>query len=254
MYKALITDLDGTAIPVTSDGSEVTDSTRAAISEATHRGLKIACATGRHWEIAESVIRSLELVAPCIIESGTRIVRAASGETLWEKPLSHGVAAQVLDMFKSIAPTGFYMSSQNRYRHPLVSVASVPDNIRFMYLVAIPEASAIKLQNQINAHGSVVAHITPSWDGGGLIDLHVTHPEGTKEYAMKVWQEMQGITQAETVGMGDSGNDVPIFMASGLKVAVGNATSEIKELADYITPNAADNALEHVINKFLLKK
>ncbi len=252
MYKALITDLDGTAVPLTSDGSSVTDSTRTTIQKAIKNGFKLACATGRHWEHAESVIKSLGFTAPCIIEGGTRIVRASTGETLWEKPLSEPVLNHILNIFKATAPTGMYMSSADPLQHPLETIPFVAGPTRFMYLVAVPEPATISILNQINARSEAIAHMTPSWEGGGLFDLHVTHPEGTKEYAMKVWHEMQGITQEETIGMGDSGNDVPIFQASGLKIAVGNATTEIKELADYIAPNVTDGALEHVINKFML--
>ena len=52
--------------------------------------------------------------------------------------------------------------------------------------------------------------------------------------------------------MGDSGNDIPIFQSSGLKVAVGNATVGLKALADYIAPSVDQHALEHVIDRFLL--
>jgi len=41
-----------------------------------------------------------------------------------------------------------------------------------------------------------------------MIDIHGTHPGATKEYALKVWQEMTGVTKSETIAMGDSGNDI----------------------------------------------
>jgi len=37
-----------------------------------------------------------------------------------------------------------------------------------------------------------------------------------------------------------------------LKVAVGNASNDLKAAADYIAPAQQDNALQHVIEKFLL--
>lgn len=54
--------------------------------------------------------------------------------------------------------------------------------------------------------------------------------------------------------MGDSGNDVPIFQSCGYKVAVGNATSTLKELADYIAPPVSKHALGHVIETVLLHR
>lgn len=95
-----------------------------------------------------------------------------------------------------------------------------------------------------------VAHITPSWRGEGYGDVHVTHRLADKEHAVKQWLSMMNITAAETVGMGDSGNDLPIFNAVGLKIAVGNATPELKLKSDFISPSQADGALEHVLLRF----
>ena len=39
---------------------------------------------------------------------------------------------------------------------------------------------------------------------------------------------------------------------AGLGVAMGNATDEIKELADYITLSNNEDGVAHVINKFIL--
>lgn len=48
-YEAIITDLDGTAVAVSSDGSDVSEADIAAVRRAQNNGCKIACATGRPW-------------------------------------------------------------------------------------------------------------------------------------------------------------------------------------------------------------
>ena len=251
MYKALITDLDGTAVPLTSDGREITNSTQTAVHDATERGFLLACATGRHWEYAEPVIKRLGFTAPSIIEGGTRIVDA-SGRTLWEKALSTGVATDVLAIFKDAAPHAIFMSSIDSGRYDLAKIHTLPDHMRFMYAIGVPAEAGAAIIRQINGKMPAVVHVTPSWDGGELLDVHVTHTDGTKEHAVKVWQDLQKVTIAETVGMGDAGNDLPIFAASGLKIAVENASPELKSQADYIAPPVTDQALEHVIRKFFL--
>jgi HAD superfamily hydrolase (TIGR01484 family) len=211
----------------------------------------LACATGRDWAFAEPVISSLGLTSPSIIEGGTRIVHSATGQTIWEKALDPGVANQLLKQLKSRVTTGKLMTSANPAIHPLESVTSLEGTIRFVYLIEVDQPTANALVNEINSQDAAVAHVTPAWTGDGRVDIHITHPRATKEYAIKVWQEMQGVSTQETIGIGDSGNDMPIFMASGLKVAVGNATGELMELADYIAPGNTDHALEHIIDKYL---
>lgn len=252
MYTALITDLDGTAVPIGSNGSDITPGTKQAIAKAIQAGKKLACATGREWEIAESVIKALGLEAPCIIEGGTRIVDPESGKTLWNKPLEKGTSTSILKIFKSQSSSGVVMHSQDVTHVPLALVDSVPSDLRFIYLLEVPERIAIAVSSAINARLTAVAHLTPCWQDSDLMDIHVTHPQATKEHAVRVWQQLENISQEETIGLGDSGNDIPIFLSSGFKVAVANATANLKELADYIAPRVDEGALKSVIEQYLL--
>ena len=253
MYKALITDLDGTAVKISSDGSDVDGITSYAVKLAQQRGAKLACATGREWELAQPVIERFGFISPCIIEGGTRIVEPATGETLWEKYLAADIPMDILAIFQREAESGTLMISADTTRQPLHAVDVVPDRLRFMYLLAVSEQVATRICNVINVSGVAIAHMTPSWDGGGLVDIHVTHVEATKEHAIQIWQEMERVSKEETIGLGDSGNDLPIFQSAGFKVAVENATPELKQLADYIAPSVDEDGLAHVIDRFLLQ-
>lgn len=252
MYDALVTDLDGTAAPVSSDGSEVDWRTKQAITKAVRAGKKITCATGREWEFAQPLIKALGITSPCIIEGGTRLIDPITGHTIWEKDLARHAITEVLTIFKTLAPEGFVVHSKDISRQHIQEVDSLPDSIRFLYLLGVDAKAAAVIRSTVNAETPAVAHITPSWHSPDLLDIHVTHPEATKEHAIRLWQHLEGVTPESTIGLGDSGNDVPIFQACGLKVAVGNATTELKQLADYIAPAVSDHALEHVIYQKLL--
>jgi HAD superfamily hydrolase (TIGR01484 family) len=253
MYKALITDLDGTAVAISSDGSEIDSETIDAVTYATQQGKIITCATGREWELTKSIVKKLGITAPCIIEGGTRIIDPVTEETLWDKSLNKESEKFVMEAFKTFSSTGFIMHSLNTSRQPLATIDVLPEGLRFLYLLAIEEDSAINICNQLNTDNGTVAHYTPSWEGDGLVDVHVTHQEATKEHAIHVWQKLQSVKKEETIGMGDSGNDIPTFNASGYKIAVHNATPELKALADYIAPAVSDGALQYVIKNILIK-
>lgn len=250
-YKALITDLDGTAVKLSSNGEDVSPATQEAVEQAQKQGYKIACATGRRWSFAKPVTTALGILGPCIVEGGTRIVDAKTDKTLWEKHLDVNALGAVLDIFQRESEGGMISTAQF-LPVQLHSVSKVSDDARFMYLLGISPSAAQNICNTINGQGFAVAHMTPSWSGGDKLDVHVTHQEATKEHAIQVWQEMMQISKEQTIGMGDSGNDIPLFQSSGLKVAVGNGTPDLKRLADYIAPNQAGGALEHVITKFLI--
>jgi hydroxymethylpyrimidine pyrophosphatase-like HAD family hydrolase len=43
-----------------------------------------------------------------------------------------------------------------------------------------------------------------------------------------------------------------MLMASGMKVAMGNAVSELKSIADYIAPSVSEDGVVRVIEEFIL--
>jgi hydroxymethylpyrimidine pyrophosphatase-like HAD family hydrolase len=146
-----------------------------------------------------------------------------------------------------------YSSSENVSQKSASFVMQLTFHLLQVASESIKESVAVRISNRINEDYLAEAHFTPSWEGGSLVDLHVTDPGATKEYAILVWRQLEGVEKEETIGVGDSGNDIPIFHSSGLKVATGNATPTLKELADYVAPSVTENALAHVIDSFLIR-
>lgn len=63
---------------------------------------------------------------------------------------------------------------------------------------------------------------------------------------------MIDIKKDEIIGVGDGYNDLALFEAVGLKVAMGNGVEELKAKADYITKHVDKDGLADVIEKFVL--
>lgn len=253
MYTALITDFDGTVVKLCSGNSQVDDSTVKVVQQAIKSGKKIACATGREWALAKIIIDRLQLQDPCIIEGGARIVDPKTGQTIWGKHLEFGSPNKILQVFKSNS-TGdeFIVSSDQPINRLLSEIDSLPDDLSFVYLIGASQKIAKTICHQISLIGGTIAHINPSWQGKDLVNIHVTHKLADKGQAIKIWQEMMNISQTETIGLGDSNNDIPLLGSTGFKVAVSNASNDLKSVADYIAPNDNNNALRDVIEGFLL--
>jgi hydroxymethylpyrimidine pyrophosphatase-like HAD family hydrolase len=54
----------------------------------------------------------------------------------------------------------------------------------------------------------------------------------------------------EVVGVGDGYNDYPLLTACGVKVAMGDAPDELKEIADFIVPPQSEHGVLQVIEKY----
>ena len=46
---------------------------------------------------------------------------------------------------------------------------------------------------------------------------------------------------------------IPLLMACGLKIAMGNAYEELKSIADYVAPPIEEDGVADAIEKFILK-
>jgi hydroxymethylpyrimidine pyrophosphatase-like HAD family hydrolase len=60
-----------------------------------------------------------------------------------------------------------------------------------------------------------------------------------------------GINLKNIMAMGDSENDIEFLRVAGHKVAVANADSELKDMADYVTRNRFGDGVAEAINRFV---
>ena len=52
------------------------------------------------------------------------------------------------------------------------------------------------------------------------------------------------------MAFGDGGNDIPIIRQAGIGVAMGNATDNVKAVADYVTTAVDDEGVKNALIHF----
>ncbi|MCR5388280.1 MAG: Cof-type HAD-IIB family hydrolase [Lachnospiraceae bacterium] len=78
-------------------------------------------------------------------------------------------------------------------------------------------------------------------------------PKGhTKASGMKLIIERLGINMDDTYAFGDSVNDINMLEASGVGVAMGNASEIAKNAADYVTTDIHDDGIYNALKHFEL--
>lgn len=82
----------------------------------------------------------------------------------------------------------------------------------------------------------------------------VTDRNYSKAEGVRAVLEYYGASEEDAYGFGDSGNDIPMFTACGTSVAMGNATEEAKEAADYVTDDILEDGLAKAFRKFGLSE
>ena len=83
------------------------------------------------------------------------------------------------------------------------------------------------------------------------IYAEVYSKKASKGNALYALQDYLGISREETACIGDGENDLSMFEAAGVKIAMGNAVAELKEKADQVTGTNDRDGAAAAIEKLL---
>lgn len=246
-YKALIFDLDGTAIDTKKNASPSSRLLKT-LKQAEDKVI-FACATGRSFMNAQRILLEMNITEPCIIFGGSQILNPQTGEVLWKKEIYAAQVNEIIDTCKKF-PCDFYFTNDKKpTKNTLVTPHSSPESI--VYVKDIKMQFVPTMVQALSEVKGIVAHVTNSWVKD-CKDLHITHTDATKKNALSAWLTMLGLYKEDVIAVGDSGNDIPLFESAGLKVAMGNSTEDLKSKADYVTKSVEEDGLAYVIEKYIL--
>lgn len=79
----------------------------------------------------------------------------------------------------------------------------------------------------------------------------ISHVNANKCDAVKFLQQYYGLRDEEVLTIGDQNNDIALLQAGGVRVAMGNATPELKEIATYITDTVDNGGWIKAVEKFV---
>lgn len=244
-FKALMIDCDGTLIPHEREAlpsKKVTEAINAASSKV-HIGL----ATSRGYDETLDIAKHLNLTGPSIINGGARIVNFKTEETLWEKPIDNNTAKKIAKIIKENFSTNFLEDAQG-YLYFLDDSSKKFYN---MYCPAQPEENAKKILKKLKEFEGISASYVPSWTKGKF-DVLIYKSLATKQHGIFEVAKILQLHPKDFIVIGDGYNDFPLLEAAGFGVAMGNASDELKAIADYIAPTVEEDGVAEVIEKFVL--
>lgn len=235
-FKALIFDLDGTALPTGKDSKP-----SAKVIEAVKKAknyLSVSFATARRLSSVTEIINMLDISSPSIITGGTTIINPRNENIIWQKCLDK----QTINLVMGIAK-----------KYPGEILMDDELNCSIIYLRNPNKNITDKILEELKKISNINCVVAISWIKGWT-DIHVTHIDATKRNAVEELLKILKVKKEETIVVGDSFNDLPFFEAGGFKIAMGNAVEELKDKADFIAPSVDDDGLAFVIEKFIIKK
>jgi Cof subfamily protein (haloacid dehalogenase superfamily) len=248
-YKLLLLDLDGTT--VASKGNALPS---PKVKEAVNRAkaeLNIAIVSGRPFPLAKPVVDDLQLTGLGVFNGGAEIVNMQTGEIKSSKLLP---ASVMRELFLVSHPFGYNVySDEDQYSTPVKRPEQIKKDAAKFFIEEVSTRDLVAMLEELASVKQAAAHPTSSWGDGDVMDIHVTHEHGTKKYGVERLIKLLKVSKGEVIAIGDSHNDLPLLEAAGLRIAMGNAPSEIKHIADFVTATLDDDGVAVAIEKFILK-
>ena len=259
MIKLVATDIDGTIfIPE----KEFTLEVKNCIKELDKQGIKVVLVTGRMNAAATRIAKDLGLKTPVVSYQGGLVVE--DGKILYERYLSEEQTDRVLKWAnKENIHINLYNDDILYSESECYEVQRYCNNLHTEYTIKnFSEIKKDKINKLLAIDYSNPERITKYEKELQAIfpDLYIvkstpyflefSNPEASKKCAVEFLQNYWGLKKEEILTIGDQNNDIALLQAGGLKIAMGNATDELKKIADYITDSVYDDGFVRAMEKF----
>lgn len=270
--RLLAIDYDGTAA---SDGALPGPRVCAAVAAAQAAGVRVVLATGRPYASAIRYAAALALTDPVICFQGA-MVKEVSGDraVLFAEPLPGEPFREVL-AFAEQRRLDLTLYSEEALYHVFMhyprafydqwfglAMQQVDSFAEACQRMAARGQHALKglFIGEPADNDRLIAELRTRFaDRLSVVRSHMFFVEvlsltATKGHALAFVADRFGIAQAETVAVGDSGNDISMIQWAGLGVAMGNATPDVQAVANWIAPRVEEDGLVEVIERFVLRQ
>lgn len=259
--KLVATDIDGT---IMGHDFTISEGVKFCIKKLSNMGIKVILVTGRMHTATDYVAEELELDTPIVSYQGGLVKH--KDDIIYERNLEPEVTKEIIRWAKKKdVHINLYMNDQlyvekddavvRRYtgeRHTGYKVGSFEDLTlaRVNKLLAIDFNDHERVTKWLNElqlmyPGHHVVKSTPYF-------CEVCHGHAKKSNAVNYLKEYYGFTTGEVLTIGDQNNDIELLTAGGIKIAMGNATDELKATADYVTLRVEDDGFVTAMEQFVI--
>ena len=261
--SAVITDVDGTLV---NDEKKLTSRAISAVTELRASGIVFSIISSRPPRGVRPLLGPLGITTPIAIFNGG-MVAAPDLSIITEHLLSPAVAHRAINMLKAHRvqvwvfsgqdwlvrdPGAPYVDLEERtvgfpakivqdFEAPLEGVAKIVGVSSDFALLARCESDT----RAALADNASVARSQPYY-------LDITHPLANKGAALSEIAKLLVVPLGEIATIGDGGNDVAMFKRSGLSIAMGNASPQVQQAADFVTDSNREEGFANAVDRFIL--
>lgn len=279
--KLVASDLDGTII---DRNNFIANENFKAIDKLHSKNIDFVVCTGKSYSVSKSICQNFQAKYG-IFGNGAQIIDLQTGEELNRKTLKQKQINYCIKLARknnlhihfytedSIVTENLqYMDLRNYILKDLNSTELkfiiVPDIEKYIEehqpdifsFIISSDNNLSDLEKDINKHLTVSTSLISK---KGVYKDNIINKEYeyiniapnniNKNHALSFLSNYLQIPQSEMLAIGDNVNDLEMVKHSGIGIAVGDAYSELKDAAQYVTQkNVTDGAFAEAINKFIV--
>lgn len=261
--RYLVSDMDDTLL---TPEKTVSPRSREALKALHDAGIGVVLASGRMLASMLPTVRELGLTLPLIACNGAQIAKQQPFEMIYEDLIPLQVLREVCrvleetgcyfhlyhgDHFyyrprglfdqtyaRETGITGFFVETpSSTFDTPVPKVLAIP-----------PKGGADGLQDRLARRFAGRLYITRS--SNEMVEI--THHTATKGNALSHLLSLWGLPREAVVAIGDGRNDIPMFRAAGISVAMGSACAQVKAAATLQTASSEEDGFARFVLEQLL--
>ncbi len=272
LYKLLVVDIDGTLL---DRNGKISDEDKEALVRAVNSGIRVSLSTGRAVQASMRIIDRLSLEGYHIFFDGALVTNPGDGQEVYVEPIAKELVRQIVEFVQANGITNIDFFSANKFfieRETWVSdirrkfFGLDPTIVDFAQLwqeeriikgtlvvrTAEQKALAESFYRRFENSLGLSVTTTPAYPETDFIN--VLAPEVSKGKALEALASFLGIPLTEVIAIGDGANDIPLLTKAGLAIAMGNATDELKAVADYVTLDVEHNGVAMAVKRFWCRR
>ncbi|MBR6712802.1 MAG: HAD family phosphatase [Selenomonadaceae bacterium] len=268
MYKLLALDMDGTVL---NSDKKISPRTKLAIDNLMKRGVAVVVSTGRNLAELTDYRDDFRAMHYGIVISGGMIydffndkpvkVHAVDEETIY-KLIDFGLEERAMIHLHTVSRSvareediqnmaafgmgiyqGMFDRICDRFDDPKEYIRTHPGEVIKVNLYHRDKASRDRNFARIKPLNLSISYAE-------AFNLEMSPANVTKASGLVELCDFLKIDLSEAVAIGDADNDKEILQTAGLSVAMGNASDDIKRLADFVTLDNDNDGVAFAIEKF----
>ncbi len=275
--RLIALDIDGTLL---DSRWQLPEANRAAIAEATRRGIEVALVTGRRYDFAMPVARQLDSPLTMIVNNGA-LIRSKEGRTHLRHLLPRSTAEQVLELTRPWRQGAAVIFDRQLENQLMLEVLDPDDSMRYAYysrnleFIGLAKPLEICLTEdpiQVMLSGKVdpmrkseaalrgapfaesFALAVTCYESKDFAMIDVINPVCSKGSSLAEWAGLRGFAREEVMAIGDNHNDLEMLSFAGIPVVMGNGVPALKAYGWHETGTNDENGVALAIEQFALRE